>query len=166
MRHAKRRKLTVEDFNRALRWSNVEVKGPNRGMLSGSSMFGISRTIARSKKRTVNVNGYYVYIVYCKVFDAPNPHIFASGNTLEYNCRWPFCPFTVFVLPRPSVATAPRTSFPSVRSRKGNCSSWRTETSTWWSWRWPPTFPKAVPKRWSEVSRYGSRYGSSTWKSS
>lgn len=25
MRHAKRRKLTVEDFNRALRWSNVEV---------------------------------------------------------------------------------------------------------------------------------------------
>ncbi|KAG7245527.1 hypothetical protein CRUP_020083, partial [Coryphaenoides rupestris] len=24
MRHAKRRKLTVEDFNRALRWSNVE----------------------------------------------------------------------------------------------------------------------------------------------
>ena len=26
MRHAKRRKLTVEDFNRALRWSNVEVR--------------------------------------------------------------------------------------------------------------------------------------------
>lgn len=25
MRHAKRRKLTVEDVNRALRWSNVEV---------------------------------------------------------------------------------------------------------------------------------------------
>lgn len=25
MRHAKRRKLTVEDFNRALRWSTVEV---------------------------------------------------------------------------------------------------------------------------------------------
>ncbi|GCC16961.1 hypothetical protein chiPu_0022244 [Chiloscyllium punctatum] len=25
MRHAKRRRLTVEDFNRALRWANVEV---------------------------------------------------------------------------------------------------------------------------------------------
>lgn len=25
MKHTKRRKLTVEDFNRALRWSNVEV---------------------------------------------------------------------------------------------------------------------------------------------
>lgn len=25
MRHARRRKLTVEDLNRALRWSNVEV---------------------------------------------------------------------------------------------------------------------------------------------
>ncbi|XP_014817709.1 PREDICTED: TAF6-like RNA polymerase II p300/CBP-associated factor-associated factor 65 kDa subunit 6L, partial [Calidris pugnax] len=27
MKHTRRRKLTVEDFNRALRWSNVEVPG-------------------------------------------------------------------------------------------------------------------------------------------
>lgn len=27
MKHTKRRKLTVEDFNRALRWSSVEVSG-------------------------------------------------------------------------------------------------------------------------------------------
>lgn len=26
MKHTRRRKLTVEDFNRALRWSNVEVR--------------------------------------------------------------------------------------------------------------------------------------------
>lgn len=31
MKHTKRRKLTVEDFNRALRWSNVEVSEQERG---------------------------------------------------------------------------------------------------------------------------------------
>lgn len=43
MRHAKRRKLTVEDFNKALRWSNVEVGlvpflSPERG----SSQFPVT----------------------------------------------------------------------------------------------------------------------------
>lgn len=35
MKHTKRRKLTVEDFNRALRWSSVEVSGPTSGPSSG-----------------------------------------------------------------------------------------------------------------------------------
>ena len=56
MRHAKRRKLTVEDFNRALRWSNVEVKvHRSKGMLLRSSMFSISQPIALSKELTIEV---------------------------------------------------------------------------------------------------------------
>lgn len=45
MRHAKRRKLTVEDFNRALRWSNVEVAcNFHIRSLSGDSMSDVTGT--------------------------------------------------------------------------------------------------------------------------
>lgn len=37
MKHTKRRKLTVEDFNRALRWSSVEVSGQVQGSAPGAA---------------------------------------------------------------------------------------------------------------------------------
>lgn len=40
MKHTKRRKLTVEDFNRALRWSSVEVSGQVQGLSRQEAKLG------------------------------------------------------------------------------------------------------------------------------
>ena len=113
----------MEDFNRALRWSNVEVKGHDRGMLLRSSMFGISRTIAPSKEQTMEFITFKLYSTGCL---ARQIYIFASGN------RWHWSVFVMYghsiicrvcLTTRPSVATARRTSCPSVQLRKGSCSS-------------------------------------------
>jgi hypothetical protein len=41
MKHTKRRKLTVEDFNRALRWSSVEVSGLSHKEPGGMSCLSV-----------------------------------------------------------------------------------------------------------------------------
>lgn len=59
MKHTKRRKLTVEDFNRALRWSSVEVSGQVQGLRrqeaklgAGSALRHEARMHTRGKRTT------------------------------------------------------------------------------------------------------------------
>lgn len=115
MKHTRRRKLTVEDFNRALRWSNVEVQGlriPYRVGGGGGSRY---RTRYRTRYRLC---------------------VCVGGMSCSR---------------RPCAVTAPRTRCLSVPSRRASCTSRRTARSTWWSWPWPPTSPRAAPRRLCEV---------------
>lgn len=54
MRHAKRRKLTVEDFNRGLRWSNTEVNLHHARTCDNRALKG-RLSHGKTKKRVENI---------------------------------------------------------------------------------------------------------------